>query len=120
MSVAPPNALRPARRPKPRRAPNPYFRVAGLAAGGVLAGYLVFAFAVKLIHPYQTGFAVDREIRKERAELKRQEAQNALLARRLAYLQTPDGAETEARRAGYARADEIVYLLRRSPAAVPK
>jgi len=101
----------------PRRAGNYYLRLAGIAGGGCLIAYVLFIFIAKVIHPYQMGFSVERDIRTVRAELKKQQAKNTLLARRLDYLKTPEGAETEARRAGYSRPGEIVYLLRSAASA---
>jgi len=110
------NSPRSQRRP-PRRAGNYYLRLAGIAVGGSLAAYVLFLFIAKVIHPYQMGFSVERDIRTVRAELKRQRDKNTLLERRLNYLKTPEGAETEARRAGYSRPGEIVYLLRSATGA---
>ena len=100
------------RRRPPRRAGNYYARVGGVAAAGVIGAYLVWAFVMKVVHPYQVGWSVARDRKKIQAELARQNRQNRQLEARLAYLKTPDGAETEARRAGFARPGELIYLLR--------
>lgn len=100
------------RRRTPRRAGNYYLKIAGFFLASAVGIYAAWAFAVKIIHPYQMGWKVEQDVRKVQGELKRQNAQNALLEKRLAYLKTPEGAETEARRAGYARPGEKVYLLR--------
>lgn len=115
-----PNMSHPAprvRRRMPRRAGNYYLKIAGFAAVTLIGMYAAWAFAVKIIHPYQMGWKVNQDVKKVETELNRQYAQNALLEKRLAYLKTPDGAETEARRAGYARPGERVYLLRRPQSA---
>ena len=101
-----------ARRRAPRRAGNYYLRIAGFALVAAVGVYAAWAFAVKIIHPYQMGWKVAQDVKKVKNELHRQHAQNALLEKRLAYLKTPEGAETEARRAGFAREGEKVYLLR--------
>lgn len=112
MSYPPAPETRVRRRRAPRRVLNYYVRVAGFAAFGIAGAFLVWAFVLKVLHPYQLGFAVGKEIRTANAELRKQNARNAELASRLAYLQTPEGAETEARRAGFARPGEQVYLIR--------
>lgn len=106
-----PTAPRPRRR-APRRAGNYYLKIAGFALVAAVGVYAAWAFAVKIIHPYQMGWKVSQDVKKVESELSRQYAQNALLEKRLAYLKTPEGAETEARRAGFARPGEKVYLLR--------
>ncbi len=113
MRTAPPQttAQRSRRRP-PRRAGNYYLKIVGFVLVSAVGVYAAWAFAVKIIHPYQMGWKVERDVKKVQSELKRQNTQNALLEKRLAYLKTPEGAETEARRAGYARPGEKVYLLR--------
>lgn len=100
------------RRRAPRRAGNYYLRLMGIAGGGVTAAYVLFVFILKVVHPYQLGYAVELDIRQVQTELNRQKARNSLLERRLDYLKTPEGAEMEARRAGWARPGETVYLLR--------
>ena len=107
----------PPRRRAPRRVVNYYGKVAGLCVAGTLGAMLVWAFVVKVIHPYQLGWVVEKDIRVIRADLQKQNARNALLQKRLAYLKTPDGAETEARRAGFGRPGEMIYLLRKSEPA---
>ena len=104
----------PRRRRAPRRVTNYYVKVAGLCVAGGLGAMLVWAFVIKVIHPYQLGWAVEKDIHAVRTDLQKQNARNALLQKRLAYLQTPDGAETEARRAGFARPGEMIYLLRKN------
>lgn len=101
----------------PRRVVNYYVKLAGYIIAGGLGAVLVWAFVVKVIHPYQLGWAVEQDIRAVRADLRKQNARNAALQKRLAYLQTPAGAETEARRAGFARPGEMVYLLRKDEPA---
>lgn len=100
------------RRRTPRRAGNYYLKIVGFLLVSAVGVYAAWAFAVKIIHPYQMGWKVEQDVKKVESELKRQHSQNALLEKRLAYLKTPEGAETEARRAGYARPGEKVYLLR--------
>ena len=100
------------RRRAPRRAGNYYLKIVGFAAVAAVGVYAAWGFAVKILHPYQMGWKVSQDVRKVETELSRQYAQNVLLEKRLAYLKTPEGAETEARRAGFARPGEKVYLLR--------
>ncbi|MBC8142050.1 MAG: septum formation initiator family protein [Armatimonadetes bacterium] len=114
MSYSQPTSEEP-RRPRrraPRRVVNYYVRIAGYATFGILGAFLVWSFVLKVLHPYQLSFTVGKEIRAAKADLQKQNARNAVLASRLAYLQTPEGAETEARRAGFARPGEQVYLIR--------
>ncbi|MBC7808008.1 MAG: septum formation initiator family protein [Akkermansiaceae bacterium] len=111
MPNMPPTVAR-MRRRTPRRAGNYYLKITGFALVAAVGVYAAWAFAVKIIHPYQMGWKVAQDVKKVENELRRQHAQNALLEKRLAYLKTPEGAETEARRAGFARPGEQVYLIR--------
>ena len=113
MIPAPGNTLStPRRRRAPRRVVNYYVKLGGIVVAGVVGAFLVWGFVVKVIHPYQMGWAVDQDVQRVRGDLRKQASRNALLQQRLAYLKTPDGAETEARRAGFARPGEMIYLLR--------
>lgn len=123
MSYPPPRSDEPRPRPSRRRAPrrvlNYYVRIAGFAAFGIVGAFLVWSFVLKVLHPYQLGFTVGKQIRVAKADLQKQNARNASLSARLAYLQTPEGAEAEARRAGFARPGEQVYLIRAASPEVP-
>lgn len=110
----------PRRRPRrPRRVVNFYVRIGGYAVAGVVGAALVWALVLKVAHPYRLGFRVGGDIRRTQAALRKQNARNKLLQKRLAYLQTPEGAETEARRAGFARPGEQVYLIRTATPDAP-
>ncbi len=109
------NTLTPAprlRRRTPRRAGNYYLKITGFFLCALIGAYAAWGFGVKIIHPYQMGWKVSQDVNKVEQELGRQNAQNGQLEKRLAYLKTPEGAETEARRAGFARPGETVYLIR--------
>lgn len=85
--------------------------LAGMAAGGMLAAYVAFLLIVKIVHPYKLGHEVGAQVAELRAKRDREERANALLRERVAFLRTPEGAEVTARRNGWHRKGETVYLL---------
>ena len=107
------------RRRRRRRGRNALYplRAAVVLVGGIGAAYLLFAFLNKAVHPYRLGFETRHQVRAARAELARQQAANEELRRRIAFLNSPEGAESQARRLGYYRKGETVFLLREEPDA---
>ena len=99
-------------RPKrPRRILGMWARV--VLSGGVIAVsiFLAVCLVLKAVKPYQEA---SRQ-RVQLAEIKRQSAaiavQNTQLERRIAYLKTPDGVASEARRMGYLKPGEFPIVV---------
>lgn len=90
-------------------------RLAVMAAGGILAAYIAFVLILKILHPYRLGHEVSSQVAILRTRLDREESENALLRRRILFLRTKEGAEVTARRSGYHRKGETVYLLPVAP-----
>lgn len=105
------------RRRSRRRAGSYYLRIAATMAGGLCGAWMLFLFLSKVVHPYKLGYEVGREVTDMRGKVEAQEAANQTLRARIAYLRSDEGAEREARRAGYHRPGEVVYLLRSDEAA---
>ena len=57
-----------------------------------------------------------RDVTTLRGKIAVQKARNASLRAQIAYAQSQEGAEAEARRAGFSRPGEQVYLLQEKPA----
>jgi hypothetical protein len=108
-----PRRKRRARRPlsKGQQRALQCLRLLVLGAVGIGVASLAFAFLVKVVHPYKLGDEQARDIEKLQAELAREEARNDRLRKRVAYLYSNEGAEREARRAGFYRTGETVYFL---------
>jgi cell division protein FtsB len=103
------------RRKRRRRAGSYYLKIAVTVVGGMAAAGALFAFMSKVVHPYRLGYQVGQEVAEQRESLERQQRINAQLRARVAYLKSDEGVEREARRAGYHRPGEIVYLMTPEP-----
>lgn len=88
-----------------------YLRLFGIGMGGVLFAFVAFRFMLKVVHPYKLSSEVGQQVAVAREQYNRQEKENAALQQRLTFLRSKEGAEVEARRAGFHRKGEIVYLL---------
>ncbi|MBC8101397.1 MAG: hypothetical protein H7Z41_02255 [Cytophagales bacterium] len=86
-------------------------RLIGMAVGGVSGAWLAFLFLQKVVHPYKLGNEVGEQVAVLRAQQGHQEQENAVLRERLLFLRSKEGAEVAARRAGFHRRGETVYLL---------
>ncbi len=73
--------------------------------------FVAFRFMQKVVHPYRLSNEVGQQVAVLREQYKRQEQENAALQQRLVFLRSDEGAEVEARRAGFLRKGETVYLL---------
>ncbi len=82
-----------------------------VAGMGALCAWLMFVFLAKALHPYLLGYAEQRTISAMRAHLAAQMRQNQALQSRVDFLQTAEGAETEARHSGFHKPGEHVYLM---------
>jgi cell division protein FtsL len=106
---------RPRNRPRKKRrlrSTTQYvLRLAVLAVSGILAAYIAFCVIVKIVHPYQLGHEVGEQVATLRSKLTRENQENAALQERLQFLTTKEGAEVAARRSGYHRPGEMVYLM---------
>lgn len=99
-----------------RRGAQSYaLRLAGAAALVVVAVVALTALAGKVVHPYLLGYHVGREADHLRTQLAQHKERNALLRAQVRYLQSDEGGETAARRAGWHRPGEQVYLLKAAP-----
>ena len=105
------------RKTRRRRAGNYYLRLAVLAIGGFAFAYALSLLLIKAIHPYKLGYDEAQKIAVLNEQLAARRAENAILQKRVAYLNTPEGAEVEARRAGWQKPGETVYLI--APPAPP-
>ncbi len=99
-----------------RRAGSYPLQLAGAATFIALATYMVVLVVEKAAHPYWLGHSVQQEVTQMREQLAEQNARNARLRAQVQYLESEEGAETAARRAGYRRPGEQVYLLPPTPA----
>ena len=102
---------RTSRTKRPRRILGLWARAA-LSVGMIAVSlFLVASLVAKAVKPYQE---VGRQ-RVQLAETRRQsdqlDAENVLLERRIAYLKTPDGVASEARRMGYLRPGEYPIVV---------
>lgn len=100
-------------RKRRKRAGNYFLQLGGAVALMVLSAGVVFAFLEKAAHPYWLNYTVNREVEAMRVKLAQQRAGNQALKKQIAYLSSPEGAEVRARRGGYHRPGEQVYLLPR-------
>lgn len=98
------------------RIPTP-LRWLGMVGAGMFCAWVLFELMVKIVHPYQLGDQQAKKAQQLRQQLAQQEARNTDLRKQVAYLRTEEGAEALARRAGYHRPKEEVYLL--TPSSQP-
>lgn len=102
---------RPARPKRPRRILGMWARVILLAAVIAVSVFLAACVVLKAVKPYQ-------EASRQRVQLAETLHQSGILAaenmemeRRIAYLRTPDGVASEARRMGYLRPGEYPIVV---------
>lgn len=88
----------------------------GLAALGLFGTVWMLAiFVMWLVRPVARGNEYGRDVVVMRERLTQQKKVNANLRQRVAYLRTDEGAERLARKKGFHRKGEFVYLLPPSP-----
>jgi cell division protein FtsB len=78
---------------------------------GMAGAWAMFQVLLKIIHPYKLGYEEAKKVANLRSRLENQQMANAALRRQVAYLQSEEGAEREARRQGYQRPGESIFLL---------
>ena len=86
-------------------------RFATMTVAGMAGAWLLFQIMVKVVHPYRLGYEQAQKVAQLKEQLSNQESGNARLRSQVAYLQSEEGAETLARRAGYHRSGEVIYRL---------
>jgi cell division protein FtsB len=86
-------------------------RLIGMGLGGVLFAFISFLFMQKVVHPYKLGNEVSQQVAVAREQYDHQKKENAALNERLTFLRSKEGAEVEARRAGFHFKGETVFLL---------
>jgi hypothetical protein len=103
----------PHRRSVSRRRSGPSYplKLASVVVTGACVAYAFFVLVGKTLHPYLLGHREGAKIAVMQESLDRQTATNVALHKRIEYLQTPEGAESQARRSGFHRPGEVVYLL---------
>lgn len=74
-------------------------------------GLMAVRLAIKVIHPYQEAGTQTTQLRGTRAQVALLDRQNADLRHEIAYLRTPGGMVSEARRNGYVRPGEIPFVV---------
>ena len=105
------------RRRRRRRMSLYPLQLTAAAAVVALSGWLIVLFCMKAAHPYWLGHSVNRKVALLQTELSERKARNTALRAQVRYLQSPEGTETIARRAGWRRDGEQVYYLREPAAA---
>ncbi len=113
------NQLHVRQRRKRQRRVRTALRLLGVTAGGIAGAYLAFVFLAKVVHPYKLGYEVGRQSDAVRERLDERQRANDRLRERLAFLQSDEGAEVEARRAHWRRPGETVILFRHESAGEP-
>jgi cell division protein FtsB len=100
------------RPPRRRRTMLVYpLRLAIVVMAGMAGAWAMFQVLLKIIHPYKLGYEEAKKVAALRVKLDKQDAANTTLRKQVAYLASEEGAECEARRQGFHRPKETVYLL---------
>lgn len=86
-------------------------RIALVAVSGVFGAWCLFLVLTKVARPYVLGHDEGRKVAILRTRLSSINTENEALRHQITYLQSPEGAESEARHKGYHRPGEIVYLI---------
>jgi len=73
------------------------------------------AIIAKVIRPYQQGRELHAQVEVLKTQLAKKQSENAGYEHKLAYLRTPEGVVTEARKLGYVRHGEIPVVVANSP-----
>ena len=100
---------------RPRRILGLWSRLALLAGVIVVSVFLAIGLVAKAIKPYREAGVQSAQLRETQAESDALAADNTVLARRIAYLKTPDGVASEARKMGYLRPGEVPIVVEGLP-----
>jgi cell division protein FtsB len=103
--------VRPLRRRRRRTTLVYPLRLAIVVIAGMAGAWTMFQVLLKIIHPYKLGYEESKKVAALRVKLDKQDAANTTLRKQVAYLESEEGAECAARRQGYHRPGETVYLL---------
>ena len=100
---------------RPRRILGMWARVALLVGVIVVTVFVAVGLVAKATRPYHEAGDQNRQLAEVRSESEALDRENADLARRIAYLKTPDGVASEARKMGYLRPGEIPLMVEGQP-----
>ena len=76
-----------------------------------MCAWVLSRVIARTAHPYLLGYQEGKKVAALRERLQQQSSTNVALKQRIEYLKSSEGEESEARRAGYHRPGEVVYLL---------
>lgn len=96
---------------RPRRILSLWARLALLGAVVVVSVFIAIGIVAKAIRPYHEARVQTAQLARTRQASAALLAENADLARHIAYLKTPDGVAAEARRMGYLRPGELPIVV---------
>lgn len=96
---------------RPRRILGIWARVALLVAVIAVSVFVAVGIILKAIKPYQEASRQRTQLAQTQRQSDRVAAENTQLERRIAYLKTPDGVASEARRMGYLRPGEYPIVV---------
>lgn len=102
---------RTARLKRPRPILGMWARVALLVAVIAVSVFVAVGIILKAIKPYQEASRQRVQLAQTLHQSGRVAAENAQLERRVAYLRTPDGVASEARRMGYLKPGEYPIVV---------
>ena len=102
---------RTARPKRPRRILGLWARAALSAAVIAVSIFFMVCLVLKAVKPYQEASRQRVQLAETLHQSQAVAAQNAVLERRIAYLRTPDGVASEARRMGYLRPGEYPIVV---------
>ena len=97
---------------RPRRILGLWARLALLLGVIVVSVFFAISLVAKALRPYREAGVQSAQLAATRRESSALVAQNADLARRIRYLQTPDGIASEARSYGYLRPGERPLMVK--------
>lgn len=104
----PPQKRKLTRKQRARKKFWPAFRLIALAAVVAIIGSVV---ACKILRPFKLYNRESRETKQLANQIDSMKKENALLERKIKYLQTPEGAAQAARKLGYVKPGEVTLVL---------
>ena len=88
-----------------------YLRMLLLLACMTLAFLVVKAMVMKAARPYLISYNESKERSDIQRQISQAEAENRVLRRDIAYLDTPEGKEAEARKLGWVKKGEVAVVV---------